>query len=573
MKASTENSTDLDMFNNLRTSSEYQANEKVAGPEASFIQKCMHPPSAIPNFHGLPTNDTRSQVTAEYRGIRLNRSFKYAAGDIGSDPKNLASTSKIALLSPNSARTVAYQFIWDDDLNGWRQDVNNVYVNSSYDFNRWQYDARLYRPSYKSITTYLNATYFNNTGMVVGNQFNPAVLFAGTLLSFMYRFPQESLEFVNQNYKVLPKRKSDKSTLPASWAQDYDNRYRYSERDGTTYDRGSVQLLSLDPSTNIQVVNLGSNSAPSLAGNFPVPTPDQVLQNSERSAGYKAMEGTFSVQRQNTIAPKWLSATNIRQTNPEPPINVDGLYICYAYWLDALNIAHYVPFNELDSNNRVAFNLDTQWTSDMTWSWTVYEGLTLNQNALSTGVPYEILLIKFYLGLEIQPTNNSAWSGMTKLAPRPDLQAMQLLQEMNYTLKDVLPCKYNAGGLGDILKMAFSALTGGESDILTSAANVVGEIGGKIIKHFTSKKKEKGAKTPKLVKGVVKEEQKADAVVNNEIKAAAAPKKRVPKPRYQQPKGTPPNPSGTGRRSKKKNKGSHVNSANHSVLPYTGQVG
>lgn len=545
MIAAAKNDVNPDMFGQLRVSSEFQASQKVVGAEASFVQKCIHPPSCIPNYHGLPTNDARSQVTAEYRGIRLNKGFEYQAGGFGSDPKPLAWTSKIAILSPNSARTVAYQFIWDTDANIWRQDVNNVYINGSYDFQRWQYDARLYRPAYKSITTYLNATYFNNTGMVVGNQFNPAILFSGTLSQFIYSNPVEAMSFVRQHYKSLPRLRSNKMgspLLPSAWCADYDAIYQHKiGPDESLSDSGSIRQLRLDPATNIQVVNMGS--VPSAGNGLPVPTPDEVLQNSMRSAGYRAMDGTFSVQRLNTIAPSWMSASNIRQTEPEPPTTTYGLYQCYMYWIDAGG-SHFVPFVELDANHKITPNLDTQWTKDMTWSWTVYEGLTGNSTILNPNASeFEILLIKFYLGLEIQPTFASAWSGMVELAPAPDLSAMQLLQEMNYELKDVLPCKYNAGGLGDILKMAFSALTGGESEILTSAANIVGELGKKVVGHFMK---------PKANNNNV--QQKAAASTTNQ--QGAQPSTQHPKGNKNKgAKKNPPqvqNKPGTGKRAMKR---------------------
>lgn len=162
-----------------------------------------------------------------------------------------------------------------------------------------------------------------------------------------------------------------------------------------------------------------------------------------RSGAWKAQDGTFTVQRLNTIAPSWLSASNT--DNAE-----SGLYECYFYVKDANGVTQFSPFfdnapegidNQTLLNEYVLH--DTLWSKDMTWGWTFYQGLSLNSQ---TATATQLLIKKYYTGYEVQPTPRSAWSGMVNLGPKPDLMAMQALMDAFYELKDILPAKYNFWG-------------------------------------------------------------------------------------------------------------------------------
>jgi hypothetical protein len=163
------------------------------------------------------------------------------------------------------------------------------------------------------------------------------------------------------------------------------------------------------------------------------------------------MEGAFCVQRLNTIAPSWVVGSNsINQTSDYP-----GLYYCYTYTIGSDGAGHFVPIAE-DANEGDAppFKtlMDTMWTTDMTMSWVKFSGLSLNFNSANPDSPsMQLMAVKQYIGVEIQPSPISAWCAMMKLGPKPDLQSMQALMDAFYEIKDVLPARYNFWGtLGSI---------------------------------------------------------------------------------------------------------------------------
>jgi hypothetical protein len=454
-----DNSLDYDMFTKLSTDTVEQSSTHIESPDASFIKKCIHPPSAIPGFLGLPTNDARSQVTLEWRTIRESQPCFYHNRPnndnviVGPMPTADWPTS-IAFLLPNSPRVQAYSF-YKTPINStgiqpltaghWQQDLNNNIINTAYNFRAaWAADANVYRPAYKSHTSYLNATMFNNIGTVTVNQFTPSIMFYGTASQFAYELPEKFLSFVEYNYSIGRYRKVKKSyedlghpylALPTYIRNEINERL--------LLEPGSI--LNLDPSTAIQIISIGpygpTNEEFSLA---PIPDQSQVLQTSMRSYGGRAMEGTFTVQRLNTVAPSWLTANRFPGNGFT---NNECLYECYltynrlslsvpgdtrTHWLALMdNVPSSPPtgYPITDFYNNF-ISRDCLWSKDMTWSWVVYQGLSYSPTSNLTGnVAPGIIIHKFYSGFEVQPSIMSPWSGLIQLGPKPNLEAMQALMD------------------------------------------------------------------------------------------------------------------------------------------------
>jgi hypothetical protein len=152
------------------------------------------------------------------------------------------------------------------------------------------------------------------------------------------------------------------------------------------------------------------------------------------------------------------------------------LYNCTTYWIDAVGIPHQVPFLDtapIDTPNASVPTLkDTLWSKDMTFAWIHYKGISLNLN-VSAEIASEIIAIKTYIGLEIQPANRSAWAGMMQLSPKPSLEAMQMLMDGFYDLKDCMPAMYNFWGV--IGKVALQGLKTLGSTLLKEVTNEVTE--------------------------------------------------------------------------------------------------
>ena len=123
----------------------------------------------------------------------------------------------------------------------------------AYNFSNWYQDAQLYRPVAKSLTTTLNATAFNNTGIVSGEQFNPNIMFAGTLLGMSMSVPDKFFELV----KCLNTRK------PLRFPKGFDvvdppfDKFPLYIQEEIRRVTNVIGPINLDPNTSIQVVNFG----------------------------------------------------------------------------------------------------------------------------------------------------------------------------------------------------------------------------------------------------------------------------------------------------------------------------
>jgi hypothetical protein len=444
MSEAVENPVDVDLFHDLQqndTEAQTVTKGKPINSSTAFLKKCIHPPSAVPEYSGLPTNDARSQVTVEYRNMGINKTpFTFATTVTQVTPAMLSSFD-YAFLMPSGCRVLAVPFIYVDLPTrgpGWTQDYNNVIVNELYNYKNWSSDVNLYRPCYKSTTFSLNATMFNNTGMVVGNQFNPAILFAGSILAFLQEQPIQAREFVRQCHLDTRSVRPTEEQLNA-----WHSIPKYIREDLHAH-CGLLgnEILTMNPNTTVQVVNL--SVSPTLDGTL-VPTNSQLLGNSLRSYGGAARDGAFSVQRLNTISPAWMA--NNTTGHEGAAADSPGLYDCYTFVIATDGSYHYAPLSDnnpvLQSGATLKKLRDTLWSSDMTWSWVRFSGLSLNSQ---TNVSTQLLIIKNYLGIEIQPATSSAFAGLQRLAPKPDLKAMQALMDAFYDLKDVLPAKYNFWG-------------------------------------------------------------------------------------------------------------------------------
>ena len=446
-----DNSMNFDPMSDA-TSMPEQTHGKALTPSQAFVCKVTHPPTTVPEFQGLPTQDARTQVVYNMRNIDvLKTPITYDYGTNKYESNTWEDHNDYSIIVPTGARIkwfgCCYTFTAGTGLTGfYTQDVGNVGVQDNFDFKNWASTVNLYRPCYKSITMYPNVTAFNNQGIVSAQQFNPNILFSGSMSSLSYEQPK----MFNLALDHLYERQGDDLFTTGETHSDFhhaiiENWFKTRK----IRSRG----LKLDPNDFLQIINMGQigyeNDDISL-----VPTPSQIAQNSMRSYQDKFVNGAFVVSRINTLSPKWMAGSNTK-------VETKGLYQCWSYTISpADGSTHLVRLNDPTAPGATTapVMLDTLWSSDMTWQVIRVQGISPNpitSNA-SNSATVSPIAIKNYYGIEAQPVWNGPWNGIARMSPKPSLSEMQALMDTFYEMPDGMPSKYNA--MGAFLPFLASAL-------------------------------------------------------------------------------------------------------------------
>jgi hypothetical protein len=403
--------------------------------EEAMILKCTHPPTNVPELEGLPTNDARTQCIIQWRNNEVLKEPLTRNDATQTQEVDWHNINDYSIIVPTGARIKYFGLTYSaTTAANYDQDYANVGVQDNFNFDLWRSTVNVYRPIYKSITLYPNVTAFNNTGIINVQQFNPNVLFAGKLLHMSYDQPEIFLKHLECMEKrgILEFVKDLGDTtqgLNHSVVRDY-----------LTIKGHKYGGIKLDPATDVQVIsfqNIGYESDSfSLA-----PTPSQIMTNSMRSYADKFVNGAFAVQRLNTVSPSWLAGDNL---------SISGLYECYTWTISKDGQKHYVPLLDQFGKTGTALSevpimKDTLWTKDMTWTVMRMQGISSNQH-VTTDAAASPIAIKTYYGFEAQPVWNGPWNGLSKVAPKPNIMAMQALLDSFYEMPDAMPMKYNSWG-------------------------------------------------------------------------------------------------------------------------------
>jgi hypothetical protein len=333
------------------------------------------------------------------------------------------------------------------------QDLANVGIQDNFDFKVWSKTANNYRPVAKSTTIYPNVTAFNNQGILSAQQFNPTLLFAGTLSDLSYNNVKLFHHYLDELYK------SSKRSFVRDVSQVHPELNLYAFESWMRSRALKPTGLELDPNVFIQIVNLGTIGYLTDIASL-VPTPSQILTNSMRSYADKFINGAFTVQRINTLSPAWMAGSNTFINSVYP-----GLYQCYTFTQSVDGSGHLISLKEPSvigvASDQLAPLLDTLWTQDMTWSFIRMQGITPNPNITGQIAPSVAspISIKTYYTFESQPVWNGPWNGLSRTSPMPCLKDMENLMDTFYNMKDSMPAKMNF--LGSFLPTLISMLPAG----------------------------------------------------------------------------------------------------------------
>lgn len=327
------NQIDANLFENIQHVKETQTSAPVESPKHAFLVKHLHPPSAVPSYEGIPTNDSRTQVIAnwvQFGVVNASRVIDPGTGIPVEVPSE--NIQGFAFLVTSGLNHGVITFVRWKRANGsvvWDQDLNNTLPLDVYGIANFRTDAMKFRPAYRSLTTYLNATMFSNIGAFAGAQFNPSVLFGGTLVGLSQAHPRAFKKIIESKARA-GHTCGDMSAFDAhivkSFKEAFDSAHASIKNDKTDdYYIVDEKPIKLDPNTSLQILDFGKIGNP-VSGNSlgaVVPTLGQVMNMSTRSYGGKAMDGSFGVSRLNTAAPKWYAAGTERLI---PGAANDGLY-------------------------------------------------------------------------------------------------------------------------------------------------------------------------------------------------------------------------------------------------------
>jgi len=403
--------------------------EKNMNPAKAMVLKLSHPPCNVPELEGLPTNDARTQVITQWRNNDVLMDCTVNTGPGVTKTTGWTDVHDYGLIFPTGAR-ISYIGCYYGQSARYLQDVANTKIQDNFDFSVWQKTVNLYRPIYKSATVYSNQTMFNNTGTCNVQQFNPAILFAGKLSTFSWQQPENFAKFVEDAVN------DGRCTLGGSLHSDFNQ-----SAVEHYFRKASIKFtgISLDPSTTIQVINLGKIGYNSDEASI-MPSPSQMLTNSMRSYAGKAVDGAFAVQRLNTVTPAWLAGSRTSD-------DFNGLYECYTFTQYTNGPGSFTRLVEQAGIDKANVMLDTLWSQDMTWTFMRFQGL--NPSGLISSSTVSPVVIKTYYGFEAQPVWGGPWNGLSRVSPKPDLAAMQALMDTFYGMPDAMEAKYNF--LGTIL--------------------------------------------------------------------------------------------------------------------------
>lgn len=524
----------------------------------ALIRKIVHPPSCQ-DIPGLPSGGARSQVLLELKQLKsMNRPLVPNGTVDDLVYADVASRFAPALLVLNGVRVSAVQFIYNGNAGSVYegntiQDVANVYYNDSLDFDTWATNANLFRLIYKSTTVTLNATMFNDVGLVAAYQFTPSLLFSGTLAGFLDSSRVDALKFINDLYfrngivkygeKGFVSVDESKVDLhhcyhvihadhhhfdiakkgwlkfPRSVRADICDSFNSSEfaaKNKIVVDvEAAKYVLSLNPDSNIQILNL--NNSGNGVNNY-APTINQVVSTG-RDYSTDAKEGCFMVQRLTQPNIQWLNATRTsgRADNPIP-----FLYGCYIFTNAGSTYLPLLEQRTVPGTGPIVILRDTAWTDQMTMGWIVFDGL--QTNLLSPATFYQMLNVKSICGLELQNTVAGAYAPLAKPGPIQDEAIMERLLFTLNEFKDGMPASFNSWGM-----------------LATLAGNVIANVAPKLINRFLTPRAAKfvhGFLKPNAILGKTKA-KKEKKIIKREVKNVIRKEKVPPTPKPRKIKDDP----------------------------------
>jgi hypothetical protein len=419
---------------------------------AAYVKKVTHPPTQLESYKGVPDCSAPNMVPIELKSqVHFPPILTYGTSTTATTTIN---PSSMLFVTTSGAYVSSYCFLLLPGY-GWVQPVNvaaNSGVNpalvqvcpaaannNGYNFANWNTDVASYRLTYKSTTFYLNATEFNDQGTVTTAKFRPNILGTIALSTLLRDLDKKSAQNLLDS---LPHFVHEYAQKVAGTDAVKVGKLREAIQDvaGEIY----IQVWEVSgPNGLIGTVPYSNTQMQYLSGILPT-TSGAMLEFSPKAVTRLAREGAFVVQQPTDPVQNWTNIINATTYNTGQSATAPGLLVSMIRTNNyASGSFQWLPLeNTLGNVNGVYTTLETQW-SNLDWSMTLFEGLTIPSTVGTTlsSVPY--ITVKGYTGFEAQAAPQSSLLPFQDTLPMPDQQALQMAAGIFHSRPDSLPAEAN----------------------------------------------------------------------------------------------------------------------------------
>jgi len=440
MATAAEPANNVMTINGVRVASQTQAG-------TDYVNKVTHPPSTIPSgYCGVPDASHPNFVPLEVK-CSDNVRIDYTLPDSATTTVNNLS-SRLLFVQPSGGFVGSYVFHWTGSA--WVQAANQgssstmpaittnqpATKNVGYNFDNYVKDISTQRTVYKSTTTYLNATGFNNQGVNADAKFKPDVLHTSfSALRRDLNTDDERERFDALVCQLLGKEPVDIEVVSGRNV----TTKRVSPLQATDFDY-DVQVWDWANGTGT-IAQLPNSVMYSIAGLLPE-TPADVIVSSPKGIEREAKLGGFTVEQPVDPVQLWTpNADNSRATGPQNPA---GCTFSIIRCNNGSTISFAPLYNAASSGG---FNgaADTPW-NNLTWSYQMYDGLTVASSDVVNAIGAPYITVKGYTGIEGQARSTGSLQSFQKMLPLPDPEALQMAVGIHHARPDGLPAAANDFG-------------------------------------------------------------------------------------------------------------------------------
>nr|WPR18503.1 MAG: peptidase A21 family protein [Chemarfal virus 216] len=382
---------------------------------AAFVEKYLHPPRpARGDYAGIPDKNNSPSVRAQYDAVKQIQTYDVSAGQ---------QYNKVLLIHTSSA--IAPVITIKYDLTGISvQSPDDVILNTNIVCQDMVAQCASGRMAYKSTTSNLNATGFNNQGVVTSALFRPnrSIYRIGDLIS-RYHGAIRDLDSFHRELCVIY------DLVHRPWNGKDDHYKHVITNIGTAVDNfAQVLKVGIIPNESTPIVMMSPNAVSTAA-----------------------TEGSFVVQKFLNDTIPYLDFSDS---------GLSGLGVSVAAGMPCLIFEQVsattgqLQFIKAKDQPGLPPGINTlqdlPW-NDFCWGYTLYEGLSVAPGTSTTVTP-PYLTVKTITGYEFQPLPNSVLSPFIKESAVYDFSALRLCTMANHSLPDSLPSKMNFwGSLGRML--------------------------------------------------------------------------------------------------------------------------